>query len=165
MIIGEVIFMQKSKLIFTVLALFSLGIVGSALLTNQPSVHASEGDKKADGKKSLHDNMEEMGSYFKKVRKGVADPAKNKATLEALAVVQAHSIDAKDERPHIVSHAGPGQRKDLVKAYRKSMIEMNIELLKLELLILDGKNEEAVAKTKEIGKLIKKGHNKFQDDH
>ena len=54
-------------------------------------------------------------------------------------------------------------QKDMVKAYRLTMISLSHEALKLEAALLNGDKAKAKEALTKLGQIQKEGHNKFRE--
>ncbi|QOV90140.1 cytochrome b562 [Humisphaera borealis] len=102
--------------------------------------------------------MEEMGDHYKALKKIIKDPAKNADSLALIDKSLAAAIISKQHMPKVIEKAAAGDKAKLIAGYRKAMAEVIATYCKLEIQLVEGKNEEAVETLKALHDLEEKGH-------
>jgi soluble cytochrome b562 len=112
----------------------------------------------------LHDSMEAMNKAYKTLRMQIADASKNASSLELVSEMQKQALIAKSAIPARAKATPEAQRAKFISDYRKSMVMLMTELLKLETALVDGKNADAEAIAKNLTKMKNEEHEKFQEE-
>lgn len=112
----------------------------------------------------LAEAMETIEDEMRVLRKSLKDPAQNSASLTSIVAMQGAVAKAKILSPQMAGTQPAEKREAFVIDYRRTMIGMARQLLDLEELVLDGKNEEAGTLFKEIRRLEDSGHERFTED-
>jgi soluble cytochrome b562 len=147
---------SKSKFAFLSLLVLTLALSGAGW-----ALAADEHDHKHS---DLEETMEKANKALKLVKADIADASKNTTTLAAVGEMQKHFLAGKTLIPAKAAKlSGPAKDK-FVMEYRKAMIGLMGELLKLEGALLDGKNDQAAEIVKNLGKIKADGHEKFQEE-
>lgn len=110
----------------------------------------------------VHLAMEGMKASLKKL--GPALQAGQQAdALAAVAALQKHALEAKAGGPSNLADKPEAERPAHALAYRRELALLLGELAALEVLVIDGKNEEAFARIKDkLVTLRDAAHEKFQ---
>jgi soluble cytochrome b562 len=125
-----------------------------------PLARAAEDKEK--GASPLEDEMIAANKALKTLKTQITDASKNSSSLQLIAEMEKHFLAAKEMEP-------ARAKKDANKAkfladYRKAMVNLMSEMLKLESAVVDGKNDEAGAILKNLNKVKADGHDKFQEE-
>lgn len=102
--------------------------------------------------------MDEMGDHYKAMKKIIKDPAKNAETLALIDKSLAAALVSKQHMPKVVEKAPEAEKAKLIAGYRKMMAEVIAAYCKLEIEIVEGKNEAASETLKTLKDLEEKGH-------
>lgn len=123
---------------------------------------ARAADDKAKGDTPLEDEMIAANNALKKLKMQITDASKNQSSLELIQEMQKHFLAAKGMEP--VRTKKEADKTKFVVDYRKAMVTLMSEMLKLEGAVLDGKNDEAAGILKSLTKIKSDGHEKFQEE-
>jgi type II secretory pathway component PulJ len=148
----------KLKMLATVLM---AAVLGAGMLV-MPAIAADE--KHDHAHDAIMDAMEAMNKAYKKLKPQIADASKNASSLELISEMQKQTLIAKGNVPGRAAKTPTAQRAKFVADYRKSMIALMGEYLKLETAIIDGNNAEAEKIFANLNKLKEKEHEKFQEE-
>jgi soluble cytochrome b562 len=121
-------------------------------------------DDKEKGASVLEDEMIAANKVMKTLRPQIADPSKNASSLQMIEQMQKHFLAAKGMEPLRAKKVSESERPKFVAEYRKSMVMLMGEMLKMEQAVLDGKNDEAEKIFKGLTKVKADGHEKFQEE-
>jgi chaperonin cofactor prefoldin len=142
-----------SPLVFTSALLFST--VAHVGLT--PSAFSAE-EKHTE----LENKMEDMAAAFKKLRRQVADPAQNAASIELVQKVIAGAKASVGLTPAKFSDLPEAERPKAAAEYKKQMEQLIHALQQLETTLKENKNAEAEELVKKINGMQKQGHKEFK---
>src|SRR5580692_11744145 len=117
-----------------------------------PGVAPADDEKKTD----LEIQMDRMGKAYRKLKRQVADPAQNEASLQLLATMQAAAKQAADLTPAKTADLPADQQAKFVDDFKAGIKGMQDEFTKLSDALTAGKNDAAVKLVAEIGDLEKK---------
>jgi len=129
-----------------------------------PIVSSGEAKTAPTDETELGSAMETMEDALRSLRKSLRSAEQNPASLATLVELQAAVHAAKVETPAMAGKMPAEQRPAFVRDYRKEMVGMARMLLDLELLVLEGKQEEAGDLLKKIRRLEDSGHERFTED-
>ncbi len=127
---------------------------------------ASHGDGEDHEHTPLEDEMDAMNKAWRKVRRAVADPSKNEATIELVMSMIKHAEASVELTPMRIEEIPEGQKDKWLKGYQKAMKE-NVKLLEqLAAALKKDNNDKASALVAKINDARKQGHKKYkpQDD-
>jgi len=110
----------------------------------------------------MEKKMEKMNGAFRKLRKQVADPASNAASLELVATMQACAADAVKLVPAKAADIPEADRAKFIASFQDKMKSFQDELVKLAALLKDNKNEEATKLVASLAQLQKEDHKEFR---
>lgn len=114
--------------------------------------------------KNLEETMEAMNDAYKALKKQVADPSKNADSHKLVLVMQETAVASKKLAPALAGDKQGAEKDKLMVAYQKSMSDLLIEYVKLEVMVLDGKNADAEAQLKKIIEMKNAAHKVFQKE-
>jgi len=147
---------MKNRLLHACLALaFVTG------LTAGPVLHAQETKQKAE-ETELGKSMEKISGAWRKLRRQVADPASNAASLELVATIQAAAEKALTLTPARIEDVPAADRGKFADHYRQGMKEFHAQVVKLAAALQAGDNTAAQELVRKIGDLQKAGHREFK---
>jgi len=128
-----------------------------------PAAAAPDTEKKTE----LELRMDKVGKALRKLRKQVADPTQNAASLDLLATMQAALKEAADLTPAKADDVPADQRDKFIADYKAGIQGMQDEFTKLGDAITAGKNDDAAKIVADILALEKKDHKDFRrpEDH
>ena len=98
------------------------------------------------------------------LRRGLKDPEKDAASLEIVTEMAATVGQSKILPPPMIEAIPEERRDDFLLEYRKSMVSMQMELLKLEMGLLEGDREAAKASYESLKEMEDAGHERFTED-
>jgi hypothetical protein len=119
---------------------------------------APAGDKKTE----LDLRMDRVGKAFRKLRKQVADPTQNVASLALLATMNDALTEAADLTPEKTEDLPADQRAKFIEDFKAGLKGMQDEFTKLGVALTAGQNDDAVKIVADIGALEKKDHGNFR---
>jgi soluble cytochrome b562 len=102
--------------------------------------------------------MDEMGDHYKALKKIIKDPAKNAESLALVDKSIAAAVISKAHMPKVIEKAPEAEKAKLIAGYRKAMAEVIAAYCKLEIELVEGKNEQAAETLKTLKDLEEKGH-------
>ena len=121
--------------------------------------------KAADDETPLVKAMEIIGSHYKKIRRQARTKKFDAATIKMVQEMQTQSLIAMHEPIPRATKLGGEKGKKMLIAYKKSMASMVTKLMELELLLDEGKNDEAAKMMMEtLGTVKKDGHEDFTEE-
>ena len=112
----------------------------------------------------LEDAMEAMNKALKTLKAQAADASKQQANLELVAEMQKQMVIAKSMAPARAAKLNGAEKQKFMAEYRKAMVALIGDLLKLETAVLDGKTAEVEAMIKNLNKVKTDGNEKFQEE-
>jgi soluble cytochrome b562 len=98
---------------------------------------------------------------MKFLRRGLRNPEKNAESLEWVQKMQENALASKRLIPVMAKEVAEEKRAEFTLNYRREMIVLLQELLKLESVVLDGNNDEAREIYKTLKTMEVDGHEKF----
>lgn len=144
---------MKNRLLLLALAL-TLG------LPAVPLVRAADAPKHDETE--LGKTMEKLNGAWRKLRKQVADPAANAASLELVATIAASAEKALTFKPARVEDVPAADREKFVAAYQAGMKDFIVQIAKLKDALTANDNAGAQAIIQKIGALQKEAHKEFK---
>ena len=126
-----------------------------------PLARAADKDKAAS---PLEDEMTAANTALKTLKAQITDASKNKESLKLIDEMQKHFVAAKGMEPARAKKVSEAERPKFLADYRKAMVNLMSEMLKLETAVVDGKNDEAGTILKNLNKIKSDGHDKFQEE-
>ena len=120
------------------------------------------GDDKEKGESPLEDEMIAANKVLKTLKAQITDTSKNQSSLQMIQDMQKHFLAAKGMEP--MRTKKESDKAKFVTEYRKAMVALMSEMLKLESAVIDNKNEEAAAILTGLTKIKTDGHEKFQEE-
>ena len=113
----------------------------------------------------LQESMGALNSGLRSFRRALkADSPDKEAALRQVIAMQAATHTSKLETPEKAAALSTEEGRELTKGYRKDLIEMQQELLKLEVLILDEDYKAADGSIRRLMEMKKAGHDKYIED-
>ena len=144
--------LKKALSIAIVLAFFA-----AMTLCKVQIARAEEKVKKSE----LNNTMEEMDDAMKKLKRTIRKAESNKESLKLISEIQKQSLLCKEMTPTKTEKLPEADREKFVKAYRKEMAGVIIDLCTMEQAILDGDNAKAQETYKALVEREDKGHDQF----
>ena len=129
-----------------------------------PSGRVLAADEHGHKHTPLEETMEAMNKALKTLKAQAADASKQQANLELVAEMQKQMVIAKSMAPARAAKLNGAEKQKFINEYRKAMVALIGDLLKLETAVLDGKTAEAEAIIKGLNKVKTDGHEKFQEE-
>ena len=111
----------------------------------------------------LSRQMEQLDHAMDFLKRGLRDPAKRDACLAQVANAQAACVAAKLLVPKMAATTAEADRPAFVTDFRKGIASLLIEFTNLELALLNGNKEAALASYKKLEKMEDEGHDNFTD--
>jgi soluble cytochrome b562 len=111
---------------------------------------------------ALDDSMSSMNSAFRKLRRQVADPQQNPASLALVAKLRAACEEATLGLPTKIARLPAKEQAAAKAAYVEKMQELITTVDKLATALKADKNPEAAALIKELTRLEEEGHKQFR---
>ncbi len=136
------------------LALLLIGPAAAPLATSQ--------EESAEEHTELGDKMEKMNAAWRKLRRQLADPAKNASSLELVAAIRAASAGADQLTPAMAADVPEADRAKFLAGYRASMKKFAGLLDSLETALKAGNNEEAGKALTDIANFQKEAHKSYR---
>ena len=140
------------------LALAVAGSAGSAV-QEDPSAQSATTEEPP-----LVVNMEVIEDGLRALRGDLGDLGKLELRLDLLVGMQTAAKATKTMVPPLLDQQPEAERGAFLRAYRKEIITLEEELLRLERAILDGNLEAAKASYKALKQLEEDGHARFTED-
>ena len=112
----------------------------------------------------LADHMSEIDRAMTFLKRQVAKADKNDSSLALVVGIQQHALATKGMVPTKTKDLHASKRKGFVINYRRKIIGLLDELLKLEKQLLDNRNQDAVKTYQRIRRLEKEGHKQFRKE-
>ena len=112
----------------------------------------------------LEERMLVLKRGMRALRRGLKDPEKDAASLEIVTEMAAAVGQGKILPPPMIESIPEGKRDDFLLEYRKSMVSMQMELLKLEMGLLEGDREAAKSSYASLKEMEDAGHERFTED-
>jgi len=141
-------------------------LVAAVLLSPVALQHVySDSQEKGEKEETteLHRKMEQIGEIVSSLRKQLKDPAQNADSLQKVVQLEKLTLECKELQPALLAKIPAAEQAEFLFNYRKEMVRMMTELMTLELLIAEGKNEEASKQYRDVIRVKYSGHEKFQE--
>ncbi|MBL8857343.1 MAG: hypothetical protein JNL28_02405 [Planctomycetes bacterium] len=117
------------------------------------------------GAPNLHNSMEQMERVMDQVQATIGDPAKSEDTLMGLGRMIQLSGSSLLGQPKNMDEQPEDKRAAHKNAFRREMLLLTRQLIDIDLLVLDGKHEDAAKLFKaKIAAARDAGHEKFGGD-
>jgi len=110
----------------------------------------------------LEGKMEKMNGAFRKLRRQVADPAQNAASLELVAKLRAATTQAAATLPDTIGKLSPEKQAAAKTSYMEKMKELLATIDELSAALKADKNEEAVKIIENLRLQEAAGHKEFR---
>ena len=147
---------MKNRLLHACLALAFI-----TCLTAVPALCAQESKKKAE-ETELGKSMEKISGAWRKLRRQVADPASNVASLELVATIQTAAQKALTLTPTRIEDVPAADRGKFAEHYQQGIKGFLDQVGRLAEALKAGDNAAAQELVKKIGDLQKAGHREFK---
>jgi len=112
----------------------------------------------------LEERMLVLKRGMRSLRRGLKDPEKDTASLKIVTEMAAAVGQGKLLPPPMIEAVPEEKRDDFLLEYRKSMVSMQMELLKLEMGLLEGDRKAAKASYESLKEMEDAGHERFTED-
>ena len=126
------------------------------------SAQETRQEKKADT--PLAQQMERIDDALHKLKRAVRDPAQKELCLTEITNAQQACLASKLLAPKMTPSLPEAERATFVRDYRKGIAALLIEFTNLEVAVLDGETEKAVALHKKLESMEDEGHNRFTNE-
>ena len=136
-----------------------LSMIALALCLGPATALRAEDDKPKD----LAAHMEVINKNMKKLKKDVADSAKNESSAKLAGEACAAAAAAKEMVPAKAKEIPADKREKFVAEYKAMMDELIGNFKKLEAALKEGKNDEAQKLYDTLMGMKKTGHDKFTE--
>jgi len=157
-----------SLLVFLVAASLALGpTVQEAKPDPKPETPKAGAEKKKghdEGDTPLAQQMERIDAALHMLKRGVRDPAQRDACLTEITNAQQACLAAKLLTPKMAPTVPEADRPAFVRDFRKGVAALLVEFTNLEVAVLDGETERAVALHKKLESMEDEGHNRFTNE-
>jgi hypothetical protein len=110
----------------------------------------------------LHQQMENMGRLFKKLKSQVADSSKNQSSLDLVLQMEQATLAAKSQAPPMVARMPATQQAEGRNDYRQMMVTLFRQELDLEEQLINGDNKTAAETVAAMDKTQDDGHKEFR---
>ena len=144
-----------SRPLTTLLACALLSLIPSTLLTRQ------EGQEEEHEETELEEHMHKIEDSLRKLRRSLRDESKRDASLEEIAAMQREALEAKLLTPSMAEALPAAERAAMIRAFRRTMVDVIAGQLELEAAILDGDQEAARAAFRKVHDMEDAGHERF----
>jgi hypothetical protein len=142
--------------------LLCLALALTVCLPAAPGLRAQEKREHKDPETELGNTMEKMNGAWRKLRKQVADPAGNAASLELVATISACAEKALTFKPARVEDVPAADREKFIADYQVQMKDFGAQVRKLEEALKADDNATAAAIVQKMGAMQKEGHKEFK---
>ena len=152
---------MKLRLLLTCLSLSA--VTPFALRAADPAPAPAPDHGKSEEKHTeLGDKMEKANSAWRKLRKQIADPAQNAASLELVATFRESLKGADQLTPEKAADIPEADRAKFLASFAESMKKLGAGLDRLEAALKANNNDEAGKVLKELGDLQRESHKAFR---
>lgn len=141
--------------------LFPVILLLTGLAAN-PGHGAEEPEVKPEEITALGEQMEQMSSAFRRLRRQAAEPAYNESSLELVAIMQQTAEAALALAPAKAAELPEEARAEFIAAYRARIGELRTGLEKLAERLRAADNPAAVKLVAELAALQRAGHREFR---
>ena len=126
------------------------------------ALHAADQPQPSSEDSELGDAMSSMNSAFKKLRRQVADPAQNEASLALVAKLRKGCVESTQHVPIKVGRLPVAEQAAAKLAYQDKMKKLIATVDELAAALKAGKNDAAADILKEIHQQEEAGHKEFR---
>jgi len=112
----------------------------------------------------LAQQMERIDHAMHKLKRGVRDATQKDACLTEVANAQQACLAAKLLTPKMTATVPEAERAAFVRDFRKGVAALLVEFTNLEVALLDGDADKAVASYKKLESMEDEGHNQFTNE-
>lgn len=138
-----------------------LALAFAPLVRAEDAKSAPKGEEKHT---ELGDKMEKLNSAFRKLKRQIADPAKNTESLALVATVKEQAESSLKDKPEITPTKPAAEQAKFVESYQAEMKKM-LELVgKLEVALKAGKNEDAAKLITDLEQQRNASHKQFKKE-
>ena len=123
-----------------------------------PPPREREGGREA----GLHQQMENMGRLFKRLKSQVSDSTRNDSSLDLVVQMEQLTLASKTQIPQIVNRMPATQQAEGKNDYRQMMVTLFRQELDLEEQLINGDNKAAAETVVAMDKLQDDGHKEFR---
>lgn len=145
---------MKSRLLPLALAL----LVGCVA----PAPGRAQEKKPKEPETELGNTMDKMNGAWRKLRKQLADPASNAASLELVATISAAADKAATLKPARLADVPAADQAKFIADYQAQMKEFIAQIAKLGAALKANDNAAADAIVRKMGAMQKEGHKDFK---
>ena len=125
-------------------------------------LRAQEKPEHKEPETELGKTMEDVNGAWRKLRKQVADPASNAASLELVATINAGLTKALTFKPAKADDLPAADREKFIQSYQARMKEFIDLLPKLQAALKANDNTAAQALVQKMGAMQKEDHKEFR---
>lgn len=126
------------------------------------ALHAADQPHAENEDTELGDAMSSMNSALKKLRRQVADPAQNEASLVLVAKLRKGCVDSVALLPTTIERMPAAEQAAAKLAYQDKMKELIVAVDDLAAALKAGKNEVAAGQIKVLIEHEEAGHKRFR---
>ncbi len=110
----------------------------------------------------LGGKMDELGGAMRKLKKQIADPAKQAENLTLIAKIKDAAAASATLTPAMAADIPEAERAKFIADYQAAMKKFLVSVSAVEAAIKDGKTEDAGKLLGELGAQMKSGHKQFK---
>lgn len=125
---------------------------------------ASSPESVADDEHALADGMSTINRSMRRLRRQLANPAQNQASLALVVAAQEGAMVCKGLVPHHIEALEGEAKAAQIKGYRLEMNAAVVALLQLERNLLEGDNEAARKTFEALQGIEERGHEAYRSD-
>ena len=118
--------------------------------------------KSDEGETELGGKMEKVNGAYRKLKRQIADPAKNAESLVLVATIKTNAEASLAFKPEKTADMPAAEQEKFVESYKAEMKKMLELVARLEVALQAGKNDEAAAVIKEMDAQQKTSHKDFK---
>ncbi len=140
-----------------------ISLIALLLILAAPAViKADEKGEGGEGDTKLGNAMEKMNGSFRKLRRQVADPAQNEASLALVEKLSKATKEAAAYLPEKISKLPAAAQEAAKASYAEKMKELSATIDELGAALKAGKNEAAVKIIEDLHLQEEAGHREFR---
>ena len=126
-----------------------------------PPPSRTQGQGREQGN-NLHQQMENMGRLFKRLKAQVSDSTKNESSIDLVTQMEQVTLASKNQIPRLVQRMPTTQQSDETLSYRQMMLDLFRDELDLEENLLNSDNKKAAEIVQKMDQLQRDGHKEFR---
>ncbi len=142
---------------------YALALCLLAALAAPLALRTAVGAEEKKGE-ALADRMGIVNDNYKSLRRQARTKAFDAESIKLIEQMVLESVKAMHMEPPMAAKVPADKKEQFLLDYRKSMANMLNELLKLEITILEKKNDAAATMIENLSNIKKEGHDKFVEE-